>query len=248
MHVELYDRNLDSSRFTVEEQKIIDLRGLSRRYAKITLPREVSDEDFYIFVHGIASSTNSLPVRYLQYVKDTYQYISPKAQLVGRNRDIETAALICEPLNNDIVDRVEKIPISQKMPLHTIVQLDVENDSDAYKFVWTDNLRIVDREDDAGASTYIIRHCHICSIDVNGRIRGRWSVEEANPRITAAYQLYGYIFHPEERELRIWIYKVYNLTIPELLQMLVEKGSNRARDSARKILEALANTSSPDTA
>jgi hypothetical protein len=72
-------------------------------------------------------------------VPETFQYVSQKAPLLGRERDMTKAALTCEPLNNDIADKIEKIPISQKLPIGTVFTLDVENkyQDGVFKFLWS---------------------------------------------------------------------------------------------------------------
>jgi hypothetical protein len=239
--IELYDRNINPKDFSEDELKLIDTVSLSRHYGKISY-KNSTEVEFNKFVQNIVKFSNTLPMLYMKTVKDSFQYVSQKSQMFGKNKDIELAALLLEPLNNDISDKIEKIPISQKLPLHSVVTLDISNPYESssherneevdYKFIWSNNLII-----ENPMENWIIKKCHISSLDIGSRIRGTWKIEETDPSITSAYQLFGFNFNIDNRELVIWIYKVYNLTIKELLSKMKDHGSNSANEILKSFKE-----------
>lgn len=236
MKVEKWTAGPSAKDFTPEELKLIDLEALQRHYLKITWcsTKDELTEDHYSAMRDITFLQNSLPMKYLKPVPDSFSYVAQKSHIVGQDKNVKNAGITCEPLNPDLNHIVSYTPINQALPLGTVVTLDVETEFESPTaeryFVWSDCLKttadISEKIQGEKPLSKFIRpwagKCHYCAIDIGSQITGKYEVSEVDTSIIKSFNLFGFARSDERREFVIWTYNAYNILPEEVLQLVVD--------------------------
>lgn len=246
----LSTRGPDVSKFKPNELAIFDPDGFTRTFLTIKFG-EINDA-VYDGLFSITRLQYALPIRYLKPVEGTYSYISQKAY-VSSDNDIKNASIIIEPLNGAYSESISYTPINQHIPLNTPVMLDVSVPFETLKdgtepdrrFVWSCNLKTDDDIEETIRKAYpkSIRtkpwqECvHYGSVDIGSKLECKFLVSLSDPNATRSYNVYGFRFDHDKKELVIWVFKCFNLTPVEVLQMI--KSNEKCVEASKTLIDAI---------
>lgn len=243
-------RGPDLSKFTPSELAIFDADGFTRTF--LTIKFDTMTDAVYDGMKSISRLQYALPIRYLKPVDGTFSYISQKS-FVASDGDIRNASILIEPLNNAYMESITYTPINQHMPLNTPVILDVSVPFDTLpdgtepdrKFVWSSNLKtesnieyIIRDEYPKSIRTKPFQECvHYGCVDVGSKLECKFLVSLSDPNITRSFNVYGFRFDHDQKELVIWVFKCFNLTPMEVLQMI--KNNQNCCDETKHLIDAI---------
>lgn len=237
---------LNPDEFTDDEKKLIDLSGLSQHILTIKFS-ELTD-DVYLFMRDVARLQNKLPMKQMKLVPDTYEYVSQKSQIFGKEQDIKNASITIEPLNNDYANTISYTPINQSIPIDTVITLNIStpyNDTPdtiaSQKFFWSNNLRTVDnikdiikKENPESITLEPWMKCvHYGSIDIGSVINAKYTVDWVDTDMYSSYSLYNFRRDDVNKEFVIWMYDAWNVHHKELIELI--SAHDLCIDSSKKI-------------
>lgn len=231
----LSERGPDLSKFTPEELSIFDPDGFTRTFLTIKFG-EINDA-VYDGMYSITRLQYALPIRYLKPVEGTYSYVSQKAYVASDN-DMRNAAIVIEPLNASFSEMIPYTPINQHIPLNTPVTIDVTVPFETLpngleperRFIWSCNLKtdndiekVIKEACPTSIRTKPWQECvHYGAIDIGSRLECKFLVSLSDPNISRSFNLYGFRFDHDAKELVIWVFKCFNLTPVDILKMILE--------------------------
>ena len=239
--IESFERSPDLKAFTNDELKLFDADGFKRNCLKLTLNK--TDDLYYEIIADIISHQYSLPVRYLQAVKESCLYISQKAQMSGSDKDITNADITIEPLNSDFTNYIQYTPINQSIPIGTVVTLNVSipynigsnGVEPKRKFIWSNNLvtdknikDIIKKENPNSIRLEPWMRCvHYGAIDIGSEMKYKFVVNEVNTKIIQSFSLFNFRRYDPKKEFEISVFKCFNLTPQDVLKMIVEQDDTK---------------------
>lgn len=239
--VKTYETKIDKSLLTKEQLKVIDCEGIERLWCDIKI-KNINDE-YYSIIANLVSLQYSLPMKYLKYIDNTYQYISQKTNLIGNTKDIAKADILIEPINPDIVQVIQQLPINQKLPIDTQVMLDISlgyNELNR-KFIWSNNLQFINNFDEKVLTGHYkkpwLQCAEIGTIDIGSHITAKFSVSWVNTDLLKSYSLFNFERSDKDKLLRIYIFKFNNVTIKELFKLMYEH--KNIKPNAKKFVEEI---------
>jgi hypothetical protein len=227
----------DPKDFTEEEQKRIDFEGLRRYFIKVSV-KEINHE-FYEAFKYLVKIQYKLPMKYLKPVRELCSYISQKSMLFENEHDIRNASITIEPSHANFFNMIiPHLPINQALPLETVFTINVKipflNDRNGLcpvsKFIWSNNLKtkqnineIIEKEKPKSSySKPFLENVHFGAIDIGSELKGKFVVSFIDLELMQSYSLFGFRRSDEQNEFVIWIYNYYNVSMPELLDMINE--------------------------
>lgn len=242
--------NIDE--FTPKELSLFDADAFIRNY--ITIKFNDMNDAIYDGLYSITRLQYQLPMKYLQPVEHSYSYVSQKAILTESN-DMKQAAITIEPLNPDYMNLISYTPINQSIPIGTSVVVNISVPFDTNPdgtepdrmYFWSNNLttdpdieQIIKRENPKSIRTKPWQGCvHYGSIDVGSKLECKYLVKEIDTRIVKSYNLYGFRFDHDLKELTIWVFKCYNLLPIDILKMIHD--NEKCCDDSKLLIEAIMN-------
>jgi hypothetical protein len=222
--VNLYHRKLDPREFNKDLLNLIDIDGTSRRFLKIEIT-DMDDTWFDIWRY-FPKIQYKLRMKYLKPINDSYSYVSQKSLIVGNDKNIKNASITIEPLNNDFLHLISYTPINQKIPLQTIVTLDVNNPYEgndeelpSRKFIWSRNLKFPDDINISNPCCLV----HYGAIDIGSEIFAKYEVSEVNTDLFGSFTLFTFAISTEKREVWFKIYDCWDVSMIELIQLMKDK-------------------------
>ena len=237
---------LDPNEFSESEKRIIDLNGLSQHILTITFSELT--EEVYLFMRDVARLQNKLPMKHLKLVPGTFEYVSQKSQIFGKEQDIRCASVTIEPLNNDYANTITYTPINQSIPIDTVVTLNIStiyNDTDtdvaSQKFFWSNNLKtvsnvreLIKKENPNSITLEPWMKCvHYGSIDIGSVINAKYTVDWVDTDMYSSYSLYNFRRDDVNKKFIIWIYDAWNINHKDLLELI--SAHDACIDSSKKI-------------
>lgn len=238
--------------FRKDELELIDIEGLQRTQLTINF-KELTDE-VYMFMRDVAKSQYKIPVKYLKLIPGSYEYVSQKSALFGKDRSVKNASITIEPLNNDYSNIITYTPINQALPVGTMVELNIEvpyNGPNAKQmFFWSDNLTTIDDienkiQDECKKlfdrsciyKSPWIGKCHYGSIDIGSVITAKFEVDYVDTNLYSSYSLFGFSRNDELNEFNIWCYNCYNVTPRDILKLI--RDSEFSIESTKSIIDEI---------
>jgi hypothetical protein len=221
--------------FTEDELKLFDTVGMSQHVLTINFSN-LSDP-VYLFMRDVARMQCKLPIKFLKLVPGSYEYVSQKSQIFGKEQDIKNANVTIEPLNNDYANIITYTPINQSLPIDTIVTLNIStpyndtvSESAQQKFFWSNNLKtnpdiakiIMSENPDSITTNPWMRCVHYGSIDIGSIINAKFTVDWADTELFSSYSLFNFRRDDNNSCLHIWMYDAFNLSFTALLEMISE--------------------------
>lgn len=240
-----------ASDFTPDELKLIDIDGLQRSH--LTIAFNDLNDDTYFFMRDVAFNQYKLPMRYLKPIANSYSYVSQKAQISGKEKDIRNASIVIEPLNADFFNLISYTPINQSLPIGTVVIIDVETEFDTIdgreperKFIWSNNLstdnditaKIMKENPASTRKEPWIKCCHYGAIDIGSRLTAKYEVATVDTEVMHSFSLFGFSRSDERKEFTIWTFNYFNTQPSDILQMM-KKQPNLAPNTGKVIDEVL---------
>ena len=221
---------LKDTDFTSKELNRIDINSLGRTYLTISF-NKLGDEEYFM-MRDIAANQYSLPIKYLKPIPNSYSYIAQKSQISGNEKDIKNASITIEPLNADFFNQISYTPINQKLPLGTVITIDVENPFDSVnneeperKFIWSENLSMDDNvlKELKGNKKPWCGCCHYGAIDIGSRLTAKYEVQYVDTEIIKSFSLFGFSRSDERKEFTIWTFNYFNTTPVEVFQLMLKQ-------------------------
>lgn len=225
--IENYLTFIDSSKFPKDKLKYLDLEGLQRFHTVIRW-NEVND-DVISIIRDLVMVQFSLDYKWLRPVEDSYEYAAQKTITNGDKSDIKSANILIEPLNNDYRSYISRIPINQKLEIDTNVSIDksitFENDKDGKipdrKFLHSGNLEFATK-----LPNPIINYFHIGSMEMGSIIKAKFKVAYVDSKI-GKFRLFNFRRKDDANIFVLSIWKFYNLSIVELLHLIIDYVENK---------------------
>lgn len=239
-----------TSDFTKEELGLIDIDGLQRTFLKIGFKQLTNDE--YFFMRDIAFNQYRLPMKYLKPIPNSFSYVSQKSQISGKEKDINNAGVVIEPLNADFFNLISYTPINQALPIGTMVTIDVETEFNCVgdkqperMFIWSNNLKTDDdieskikkEKPNSTRTKPWIECCHYGAIDIGSKLIAKYEVENVDIDIIRSFSLYGFSRNDDKKEFTIWTFNYFNVSPMEILTMM--KKQSGLNDKTPKIIDEI---------
>ncbi len=125
---------VDVSKFTKEQLEYIDFERMDETLTRFIFPTlakgeaKVLDDDmmkdiYYKFIAKFLQYQYKLPVKYLEPDIDSCSYISQKTPLEDNDKNITSASITIEPLNQNVFKQISYTPINQAFDIGIVVSL-----------------------------------------------------------------------------------------------------------------------------
>lgn len=233
----------DITHMSEKQQKRVDINGLSRWVLKIdNNVKELDDkEQLSDDINEICTHTNSLPMKRLEPIIDLCRYKSQKSRSEGKDRDINSASVVIEPLNEDVYNMIiPHVPINQSLPIDTAVTLKAtipfDTEDSIRKFVWTSNFKASDKieetilkENPKSINLHPwLDKCHLSSIDLGSVMSYKFLVKDVDISIHNSYQMFRFEREADDSFFSLSLYYAFNLSPKQLIEkMLTVMPDNR---------------------
>lgn len=236
--------------FNEHERSMFDIDGMKQQVLTIEF-KQLSDDE-YLFMRDVARLQCKLPIKYMKLIPGSFEYVSQKSQIFGKENDIKKANITIEPLNNDYAHIITYTPINQSIPIDTIITLnistpynDTEKETAAQRFFWSNNLRtepniekiIKTANPDSFHTAPWMKCVHYGSIDIGSIINAKFIVDWVDTELYSSYSLFNFRRDDSTKRFYIWTYNAFNVSFNELIQMI--SAHELATDSTKRVCAEL---------
>jgi hypothetical protein len=240
--VDFYYFEPDPKDFSEQQRKRVDFEGLRRYFVKIYI-KDITP-DYYEAFKFLNKIQYKLPMKYLKPVNELCSYVSQKSLLYENEKDIKNASITIEPLHSNFFNMIiPHTPINQSLPLETVFTINVSipylNDRNDMcpecKFIWSNNLKVRQEivkeiekiKPDSNFKRPFLECVHFGAIDIGCELKGKFIVSNIDLDLMQSYNLFGFRRSDERKELVLWIYNYYNVSISDLLEMISTHCDNK---------------------
>lgn len=229
-------KSLKKDDFTEEQLKYLDIENLSTTSVLFRFNNIKDLDSLDKAIADIIKYRTNLPMNYLEPIAESCEYISKKDHnSTSKEPSIKDSDIVIQPLHSDIFNLVvPSIPINQKIPLGTMVDIDIETPFDIKNGrigIWSNDLKLIGDVNEIFKYTdykYLCnRSIHIGIIDLGSSFHGKFKVSKLDRSIMNSHMLFSFKRplsndRNVEQTLVIWVYDHLSVTIKEILKMILD--------------------------